>query len=127
MLKSGLSGLLHRRILSAGINSFKGLKDAVLHEESFRVEVILSLILVPAAIFVAVDYLQLILLILSVLLVLVVELLNTGIEIVVDRIGSEFHKLSGRAKDIGSAAVFLAMMAFILVWGGILIVNYGPL
>jgi len=123
MPKTGLLGLLHRRIVSAGANSFKGLKDVVLYEEAFRVEVFLSLVLIPTAIYMAVDYLQLLLLILSLLLVLIVELLNTGIEIVVDRIGPEFHKLSGRAKDIGSAAVFLSVVTFMLVWGTILVVN----
>jgi len=124
VFKTGLSGLLYRRTVGAGINSLKGLKDTILNEEAFRVEIILSLFLVPAAFFVAADYTQLLLLILSLLLVLIVELLNTGIEIVVDRIGSEFHHLSGRAKDVGSAAVFLSMVAFILVWGTIIALNY---
>ena len=124
MLKTGLSGMLYRRIVAAGINSLQGLKDAIQKEEAFRIEIILSLFLVPTAFVVAADYVQLLLLMLSLLLVLIVELLNTGIEIVVDRIGSEFHELSGRAKDIASAAVFLSMLAFIVVWGTIIVVNY---
>ena len=56
---------------------------------------------------------------------LIVELLNTAIEIVVDRISPDFHELSGRAKDIGSAAVALAMFVFLLVWGAILVENLG--
>jgi len=127
VLNTGLSGLLYRRTVSAAANSFRGLRYAGLHEEAFRMQLFLSLFLVPTAIFVAVDYLQLILLILSLLLVLVVELLNTGIEAVIDRIGPEFHELSGRAKDIGSAAVALSMVAFALVWGSVLTVNYGSL
>ncbi|MCS5587165.1 MAG: diacylglycerol kinase [Porticoccaceae bacterium] len=127
MPNTGLSGLLYRRTVSAAINSFRGLRYAALHEEAFRMQLFLSLFLVPTAIFIAVDYLQLILLILSLLLVLVVELLNTGIEVVIDRIGLEFHELSGRAKDIGSAAVALSMVAFAFVWGSILTVNYGSL
>lgn len=124
MLKTGLSGIVYRRTVAAGINSLKGLKDAIQKEEAFRVEIILSLFLVPTAFIVATNYVQLLLLILSLLLVLIVELLNTGIEIVVDRIGSEYHELSGRAKDIGSAAVFLSMLTFIIVWGTIIVVNY---
>jgi diacylglycerol kinase (ATP) len=57
------------------------------------------------------------------MLVLIVELLNTAIELVIDRIGPEFNELSGRAKDIGSAAVALSMLLFLLVWGGILATN----
>jgi diacylglycerol kinase (ATP) len=124
MPKTGLLGLLYRRTISAAENSFKGLKDSFVYEEAFRVEVFLCLILIPMAFYVAVDYLQLILLILSVLLVMIVELLNTGIEIVVDRIGLEFNELSGRAKDVGSAAVFLSMVVFAVVWGTILVHNY---
>lgn len=124
MFKNGLSGILYRRIIAAGMHSFKGLKDAIQKEEAFRVQIVLSFFLVPAAFVVAADYIQLLLLILSLFIVLIVELLNTGIEIVVDRIGSEFHELSGRAKDIGSAAVFLSMLAFIIVWGTIIVFNY---
>ena len=116
--------MLYRRTVAAGINSLQGLKDATQKEEAFRVEIILSLFLAPTAFVVAADYTQLLFLILSLLLVLIVELLNTGIEIAVDRIGSEFHELSGRAKDIASAAVFLSMLAFIVVWGTIIVVNY---
>ena len=60
-------------------------------------------------------------------LVLIIELLNTSIEMVVDRIGTEFHKLSGRAKDIGSAAVCLSMVVFILVWSTVIAQNFGVL
>jgi len=73
---------------------------------------------------VANDYLQLILLIGAVLIVLIVELLNTGIEVVVDRIGLEFHELSGRAKDVGSAAVLISLILFLAVWGVIINENY---
>lgn len=127
MSKKGLLGLLCRRTIFAAANSFKGLKDSVKYEEAFRVEVFLSLVLIPAAIYIADDYVQLILLILSVLLVLIVELLNTCIEIVIDRIGMEFHELSGRAKDVGSAAVALSMVVFVLIWGAILAHNYSLL
>jgi diacylglycerol kinase (ATP) len=76
---------------------------------------------------IAENYLQLILLLSSLFLVLIIELLNTSIEIVVDRIGIEFHKLSGRAKDIGSAAVCLSMVLFILVWLMVIAKNTGIL
>ena len=74
----------------------------------------------PAAFWVATDNLQLLMLLGVILVVLIVELLNTGIEIVVDRIGLEFNELSGRAKDVGSAAVLMSLILFLLVWGVIL-------
>jgi diacylglycerol kinase (ATP) len=64
-------------------------------------------------------------LLMALFLVLIVELLNTAIEIVIDRIGPEFHELSGRAKDIGSAAVALSMLVFLFVWGLLIVINYG--
>mgnify|MGYP003326456942 FL=1 len=122
MLRKVLA-VLNRRTLVAGKNSWQGLKDAFLNEEAFRVQSLLCLILVPLALIIAENYLQLLLLLLTLFLVLIVELLNTGIEIVVDRIGTEFHKLSGRAKDIGSAAVCLSMLVFILVWSTVIVQN----
>jgi diacylglycerol kinase (ATP) len=77
----------------------------------------------PAAFWVANDALELILLLGVMLVVLMVELLNTGIELVVDRIGLERNELSGRAKDVGSAAVLMALLLFVLVWGVILYEN----
>lgn len=124
MLKSFLA-LIYRRYVVAGRHSYSGLKDAFLKEEAFRVQVFLCVVLVPLAIFIATNYQQLLMLLMSLFLVLIVELLNTAIEIVVDRIGPEFNKLSGRAKDIGSAAVSLAMLLFILVWGALIIINFG--
>jgi len=118
-------GLMYRRTVLAGINSSKGLKDAFLNEEAFQVQVLLCLVLVPLAWVVAEDYQQLLMLLSALFLVMIVELLNTGIEIVVDRIGLEFHQLSGRAKDIGSAAVSLSMLLFVIVWGAIIALNFG--
>jgi diacylglycerol kinase (ATP) len=126
MLRKVLA-VLNRRTLVAGKNSWQGLKDAFLNEEAFRVQSLLCLILVPLALIIAENYLQLSLLLLTLFLVLIVELLNTSIEIVVDRIGTEFHRLSGRAKDIGSAAVCLSMMLFMLVWVTIICKNLGVL
>ena len=124
MLKK-IVAIFYRRFIVAGVNSSKGLKDAFLKEEAFRVQVLLGLLLIPLACFVANSYLQLLLLLLVYCLVMIVELLNTCIEIVVDRIGPEFHELSGRAKDIGSAAVALSMFVFVLVWGAMIGVNLG--
>ena len=119
--------VLNRRTFVAGKNSWQGLKDAFINEEAFKVQSLLCLILIPLALMIAENYLQLLLLLCSIFLVLIVELLNTSIEIVVDRIGTEFNKLSGRAKDIGSAAVCLSMLLFFLVWITVITKNLGVL
>lgn len=119
--------VLNRRTFVAGKNSWQGLKDAFINEEAFKVQSLLCLILIPLALMIAENYLQLLLLLYSLFLVLIVELLNTSIEIVVDRIGTEFNKLSGRAKDIGSAAVCLSMLLFFLVWITVITKNLGVL
>ena len=119
--------VLNRRTRVAGQNSWQGLKDAFANEEAFKVQSILCLFLIPLALTIAENYIQLLLLLCSLFLVLIVELLNTGIEMVVDRIGTDFHKLSGRAKDIGSAAVCLSMVLFILVWSMVIAQNTGIL
>ena len=119
--------VLNRRTRVAGQNSWQGLKDAFANEEAFKVQSILCLFLIPLALTIAENYIQLLLLLCSLFLVLIVELLNTGIEMVVDRIGTDFHKLSGRAKDIGSAAVCLSMVLFILVWSMVIAQNIGIL
>jgi diacylglycerol kinase (ATP) len=120
-------GVLNRRIKVAGQNSWQGLKDAFANEEAFKVQSILCLFLIPLAVMMAENYLQLLFLLCSMFLVLIVELLNTSIEMVVDRIGTEFNRLSGRAKDIGSAAVCLSMVVFILVWSTVIAQNIGVL
>ena len=119
--------VLNRRTFVAGKNSWQGLKDAFINEEAFKVQSLLCLVLIPLALMIAENYLQLLLLLCSLFLVLIVELLNTSIEIVVDRIGTEFNKLSGRAKDIGSAAVCLSMLLFFLVWITVITKNLGVL
>lgn len=115
MAKPGATGLT--RIINAYGYSMKGLRAAFINESAFRQEVLLALLLTPLAIWLGTNAVEYILLIGSVLLVLVVELLNSAIEAVVDRIGSEHHELSGRAKDIGSAAVFVSLCIVALVWG----------
>ena len=115
------SGLLKRRVMQAGDNSLQGLKACYANEEAFRVEVVLAIILFFVAIWLANDLAQWGILVASILLVLIVELLNSAVEATVDRIGEEYHELAKRAKDIGSAAVLLSMLLFVVVWGAILI------
>ncbi len=115
----GETGL--KRVLSATRNSLAGLREALRHEDAFRQELILAAILIPAALWVGNGGVQMALLIGSVLLVLIVELLNSAIEATVDRISFENHRLAKRAKDIGSAAVMLALANAALVWGFIVI------
>ena len=124
MFDKGILGLLYRRLVLTTKHSIQGLESALKTQEAFRCEMLASLILIPLAFYLANRYLQLILLIGAVLMVLIVELLNTGIEVVVDRIGLEFHELSGRAKDVGSAAVLISLILFLSVWGLILNENY---
>jgi diacylglycerol kinase (ATP) len=123
MSKSGFSGLLYRRLVGATVNSGRGLRQAILTEEAFQVYVFLSGLLVPLALFIAADYMQLIFMVGSLFLVLITELLNTAVEAVVDRVGLDRHELSGRAKDMGSAAVSLSIMMFFVVWGIIVAEN----
>jgi len=110
-----LSGL--RRLLLAFVNSWQGFKGAFRAEAAFRQEIALALVLVPLGAWLGETPIEKALLISSVLLVLIVELLNTGIETVVDRIGLERHELSGLAKDVGSAAVLLSFGVLVVVWG----------
>lgn len=108
------------RVLKATVYSWQGLKTAFHNEAAFRQELMLSLILAPVALWLGDNGIERALLIGALLLVLIVELLNTGIEIVVDRFGGEMHELSGRAKDVGSAAVFLSLTNVLVVWGLVL-------
>ena len=124
MAKDGLSGLLYRRLVGATLNSGRGLRQAILTEEAFQVYLFLSVLLVPLAFFIATDYVQLILMFVAIFLVLITELLNTAVEAVVDRVGLERHELSGRAKDMGSAAVSLSIILFFVVWGIIVAENF---
>lgn len=105
-----------QRVIRAAGYSMKGLKSAYIHEAAFRQEVWLSLILIPLGFYLGDGAIEKILLVGTVLLVLATELLNSAVEAVVDRIGSEFHALSGRAKDIGSAAVFMTMVILAFTW-----------
>lgn len=110
----GKTGL--RRILNAFRYTSHGLAAAYRHEDAFRQEVLLALVLIPIAFFVTAGGVGRALLIGSVLLVLVVELLNSALEAAVDRISLDRHDLAKRAKDIGSAAVFLSLINLGAVW-----------
>ena len=106
---------LQRLIYAAGY-SIQGLKTAWRNETAFRQEVILFIVLAPTALWLGPDAGQRALMIFSLLMVLVVELVNSGIEAAIDRSGPERHELSGRAKNLGSAAVMVSLIAAALVW-----------
>ena len=109
------------RIFKATIWSIKGLKAAWLHESSFRLEGYLFVLLAPLGWWAGHDGVERVLLIGSMLLVLSIELLNSAVEAVIERYGPEHHELAGRAKDMGSAAVFVLMMNVLFCWGAILL------
>ena len=114
MGKAGNTGI--KRIICAGGYSYKGFVAAFRHEAAFRQELGLTVILLPLAFWLGGNALERALMIGVWLLVPTVELLNSGIEAVVDRISEEEHPLAGRAKDLGSAAVFLAFLNAVVVW-----------
>jgi diacylglycerol kinase (ATP) len=114
----GKTGL--RRVWNALSYSLAGLKAAYLCEDAFRQEVILAVLLIPLAFFLPVPWTGRGLMIASVLLVLIVELINSAIEAVVDRVSLENHRLAKRAKDIGSAAVLVSLFLVAFVWACVL-------
>jgi len=118
-VKPGKTGL--SRLIDATGYSIKGLKAAWLYEAAFRQELLACVVLIMSTFFMSVSNIEPILLISSLLLVLTVELINSAIEAVVDRIGDEWHELSGRAKDIGSAAVFICLLLAGFIWLSILV------
>lgn len=115
MTKSGHTGL--KRILKATVHSMRGLSAAWRHESAFRQELAAIVVLLPVALWLGQSPLEKLLLVASLLLVLAVELLNSAVEAAIDRFGGEIHELSGRAKDLGSAAVFVSLVIVLLVWG----------
>ena len=116
--KPGTRGLTH--VIKACAYSMQGLRAALRHEEAFRIELLVVALLLPVAIWLGQTPVEVALLIGALLLVLIVELINSAIEAVVDRVGLEQHELSGRAKDIGSAAVFLAVINSTMIWSMVL-------
>jgi diacylglycerol kinase (ATP) len=115
--KPGATGIT--RIINATGYSMKGLKSAWINEAAFRQELLLILLLMPLAFWIGDSLNEILLLVCISWLVVIVEVLNSAVEAVVDRIGSEHHELSGRAKDLGSAAVFIALALNALVWGAL--------
>jgi len=115
----GKTGL--RRVWNAFHYSLAGLGAALRHEDAFRQEMILALILIPTALFLPVGGLGKAIMIGSVLLVLIVELLNSAIEATVDRISLENHRLAKRAKDLGSAAVLISLVNAVAMWAIVLL------
>lgn len=108
------------RLLAAIRNSWQGLRLAWRLEAAFRQEMLLVVILLPVALLLPLTTTERVLLVASLALVLIVELLNSAIEAVVDRVSLEYHELSGRAKDIGSAAVLLTLLLMFFTWGVVL-------
>lgn len=107
-------------VFRAFLWSLKGLRAAWLNESSFRLEVVAFLVLAPLALWLGQTPVERALMIGSILLVMSCELLNSAVEALIERYGPEFHELAGRAKDMGSAAVFVLMLNVALVWGCIL-------
>lgn len=124
MPKSNRRGL--GRLVAATGFSIAGFRSAWRGEEAFRQEVVLAVMLVPAALWLGQNMLQRALLVGSCLVVLVVELLNSAVEAVVDRIGDDPHELSGKAKDMGSAAVLLSLALVVITWGAVAWDRFAP-
>jgi len=114
MAKTGATGFT--RIINAAGYSWLGFKAAYKHEAAFRQELWLCIILTPVALYFGQGYAEKAVLIASLVFILLIEILNSALEAVVDRFGDEIHPLAGRAKDMGSAAVFLAFIITGLVW-----------
>ena len=118
MAAQGPQGI--ERILKATVYSWRGLKAAFHNEAAFRQELLLTAILAPLGLWLGQNGVERALLLGTLFLVVIVELLNTAIEVVVDRFGGELHELSGRAKDLGSAAVLLSLVNVVVVWALVL-------
>ena len=119
MAYSGNKGFT--RLVKASQYSWQGLRAAFRHEEAFRQELWLSIVLIPLGFWLGQTGVEKALLTGSVILLLLVEMLNSAIEAVVDRIGDEQHELSGRAKDMGSAAVAISIGLIVVVWALVLL------
>ena len=121
-MKPGKTGIA--RIIDATAYSARGLRACFANEAAFRQEVALTAVLFPLAFAVARSATQWLLLVSPLFLLLIVELLNSAVESVVDRIGHEHHELSGRAKDMGSASVLLCLLLIACCWGAVIWQNY---
>ncbi|MBF0418059.1 MAG: diacylglycerol kinase [Magnetococcales bacterium] len=124
-MKPGATGLT--RVIHAAGYSWLGFQAAWRHEAAFRQELIGVMLLMPFGFWLGGNAVQRSLLLGSLLVVLIVELLNSAVEAVVDRIGPERHPLSGRAKDLGSSAVFVSLALAVLIWGLVAWERFGAL
>lgn len=116
-MKPGETGL--KRIIDASGYSIKGLRAAFHNEAAFRQELLLCLVLTPLSFWLAGNALQWLALIAPLFILMMVELLNSAVESAIDRVGAEYHALSGQAKDMGSAAVMLALALTAVCWGAV--------
>jgi len=116
-MKPGLTGI--NRIIKASTNSIRGTRDTWKYEAAFRQESALSIVLLPLSFWLAQSVVEWLLLIIPLFLLIIVELLNSAVENTIDRIGPEMHTLSGRAKDIASAAVMFSLILLAIVWAAI--------
>jgi diacylglycerol kinase (ATP) len=117
-MKSTSTGL--KKIFEALKNSLNGFRAAFATEEAFRIEVILCVILLPIALWLPVTVIEKLLLISALFGVIMAELVNTAIEVIIDRISDDYHDLSKKAKDIGSLIVLIALLYTGIIWGVIL-------
>ena len=118
-MKPGDTGIL--RVIRAFGYSMRGLASTLRHEAAFRQEMALFVIMAPVGVWLGENGIEQALMIGSLFVVLITELLNSAVESVVDRVGTERHELSGRAKDMGSAAVLLSLLNVIVIWGLVLV------
>ena len=114
-----------RRLLFTLVNSGKGLRFLLRKEEAFQLEALLACVLIPVAMLLPVSPVERVLLIGAVFTVLIVEVLNTSIEVLTDRVSLDRHELSGLAKDLGSLAVTLSLLLWVIVWG-VIVPKYWP-
>ena len=122
MPKPGHTGI--KRVIMAAGYSWQGFKAAWKNESAFRQECTLGLLMIPLAFVIGQTMLQVAILLAVLAVVLITELLNSAVEAVVDRVGDEYHDLAGRAKDMGSAAVFVSLSLVVIVWTMMSIKNF---
>ena len=125
MGKTGATGLT--RVWNAFFYSLAGIRDCWKHEAAFRQECLLSIILFPVAFWVGDNITDYVLLIACLFIVLITELMNSAVEAIVDRVSMDHHALSGRSKDMASAAVLFSILMTVFVWGAIAWKNYAHL
>ena len=110
-----------KRLRMAGVYAVNGIRAAFQHEAAFRQELLLAIVFLPLAFVLDVSRTDRVLLVLITVLVLIMELINSAVEAVVDRIGPEHHELSGRAKDMGSGAVMVTLLLWVYVWADLVV------